>query len=139
MAANKKLTELGEITDLAAEDLLYSVDYSSDTSYKITKFNALKSDKTTVTATIDINPTKSIYIVDTTAGHVDLAISVASKNLEGMRMIVKDTGNASTNRVKIYPTGGGTIDGIANYEINIDYGYVEIYCDGNELLIIGKS
>lgn len=66
--------------------------------------------------------TDTVLYVDTSGGAVTINLQAAAARL-GVPLVVKDiTGNANANNVTLTPNGVETIDGLATYPINVDFG-----------------
>jgi len=81
----------------------------------------------------------SDYIIRCThSANLDLTLP-AKAGAANQVYIIKDAlGTAGTNRVRMVPSVGDTIDGAANYEIQSNYGSVTLICDGiNGWMVIG--
>jgi len=78
--------------------------------------------------------TQFVY-VDATSGNVIITLGAATDNERTVHTIKKI--DSSGHTVTIDPDGSETIDGEQEIELNLQYSYITIVCDGTEWWIIG--
>lgn len=70
--------------------------------------------------------TDNIILVDTSGGPVTVALTLAAARLS-LPLTIKDVnGHALTNNISVTRSGAETIDGLATYPINADYGGITL-------------
>ena len=74
-------------------------------------------------------------LVDASAGHVIVTLGAAADNTRTVHTIKKI--DSTSNKVTIDADGSETIDGEATIDLQLQYSYVTIVCDGTEWFIIG--
>ena len=92
-------------------------------------------------ATYDLLVTDYILNVAYTGTGEVTSLTLPTAQVEAGRIIkIVDTGgNASTNNITIDTEGSETINGEATYVIDVDYGVVELYCDGTNWFSSGAA
>lgn len=71
-------------------------------------------------------PTDTFLLVDTSGGPITINMPAASTR-NGVPLTVKDdSGNASTNNITINLNGAETVDGLAPWLVNADFGAVRL-------------
>ncbi|KFZ25698.1 MAG: hypothetical protein KQ78_02132 [Candidatus Izimaplasma bacterium HR2] len=82
-------------------------------------------------ATYDLLVSDYILNVTYTAtGAVTSLTLPTAQVVEGRIIVIKDTGNATTNSITIDTEGGALIDGSATFVSSSDYDAISLYCDG---------
>ena len=96
----------------------------------------INSAPTTVsTATYDVLVTDHIlHVTRTTTGTCAITIPTALITT-AFRLIIKDTGGATTYNITIDAEGGELFDGEATAVINSNYSAIQLYSDGTNLFI----
>lgn len=75
----------------------------------------------------NVLPTDTVLYVDTSIGAVTINLGSAADRT-GIPLSVKDvTGHAAANNISLVPSGIETVDGLAPYLINMDFGGVRLY------------
>lgn len=99
----------------------------------ITFVGGTVNNRRAVTGSDDIDAVD--YYIGVTSGTVTLTLD-STAYVDGQTFIVKDeAGAAGTNNITIDTAGAETIDGNATYTINVDYGAINIMCDGSNFFI----
>lgn len=87
----------------------------------------------TITATQEIRISRTIYLVDTTAGSITITLPPA-KDAKGEWFLFKKM--ASAHSVIIEGNGAETIDGSANISFNVHYDVRKVASDGVQWYVI---
>lgn len=104
----------------------------------VTNFGSIgqKDNKSTTAATVTVDGSASLYLVDATAGAVtvNLPAVVSSKG----RIITVKKIDASANAVTLDGAGSETIDGATTLATTTQWVAFQIWCDGTAWYAIAK-
>lgn len=135
--ADKRISELNELTTALAGDLLAIV--NSGETKKITYGNISKVliDTTPKTANYTLTTSDRLIFVDATSGAIDIVVPASSGN-QGIPWTVKKV-DTSSNIVFIKPDGIETIDGANDYRLFNANESVTFLSDGTNLRVISNK
>lgn len=126
---DKKISQLTELTQPAAEDLFAIVDDSATETKKITRANAFKRlvNPTAKVANYSLLSTDEVVSMDASGGARSFFLPAVS-GLQGKSYMLRKA-DSSSNIVSIVPDGSETINGSASYPLYNQFESVEVICD----------
>ncbi len=88
-------------------------------------------------ATYDLLETDDIlHVAYTATGEVTSLTLPTAQTIAGRVIVIKDSGNATTNPITVDTEGSAEIDGGFDFDLDVDYDFVTLYCDGTDWFVI---
>lgn len=90
----------------------------------------------TAAGAVTVSATDEVIVIAQTVGAA-ITVNLPASPITGRTYTIKDgKGDAATNVITVDADGANTIDGAANFVLNVNYGCIDITWDGTQWLIV---